>query len=273
MGTNSKKIKQEASAEEGSSKHPWLSVSPGQETFQDCPVRKKGHQTGISGPTTPGNKTSLASVETGHSGMFQGCEVGGYMKAEPDHFAQTSPTQGDDIPAVCLTIQPTEEDYEYQPRKRMRRENFTPVREVRQDGGQHQSSVSVFFPQEKTTLCSAQPTWPVPIISSLAPVHYNPYYLLPVPYVSSLSYHIDLARSYMEEGRDHHCIYLQTGQIVPAFLSGETGQQPNSTQKVLSGSFTLESHTQPSVITNQQLSSNRNEANKSEEDIDVAGLL
>lgn len=76
----------------------------------------------------------------------------------------------------------------------MRRENFTPVREVRQDGGQHQSSVSVFFPQEKTTLCSAQPTWPVPIISSLAPVHYNPYYLLPVPYVSSLSYHIDLAR-------------------------------------------------------------------------------
>lgn len=77
----------------------------------------------------------------------------------------------------------------------------------------------------------------------------------------------------MEEGRDHHCIYLQTGQIVPASLSGETGQQPNSTQKVLSGSFTLESHTQPSVITNQQLSSNRNEANKSEEDIDVVGLL
>uniref|UniRef100_A0A669BMS9 Uncharacterized protein n=2 Tax=Oreochromis TaxID=8139 RepID=A0A669BMS9_ORENI len=109
METNSKKIKQEASAEEGSSKHPWLSVSPGQETFQDCPVRKKGHQTGISGPTTPGNKTSLASVETGHSGMFQGCGVGGYMKAEPDHFTQTSPTQGDDIPAVCLTIQPTEE--------------------------------------------------------------------------------------------------------------------------------------------------------------------
>ncbi|XP_031594980.2 lymphoid enhancer-binding factor 1 [Oreochromis aureus] len=358
METNSKKIKQEASAEEGSSKHPWLSVSPGQETFQDCPVRKKGHQTGISGPTTPGNKTSLASVETGHSGMFQGCGVGGYMKAEPDHFTQTSPTQGDDIPAVCLTIQPTEEDikqmqtgrdatgyikrplnafmvwahihrkvlqktmtrasikniniqlglewsklskeqqepyfqvaqklknihshqfpdYEYQPRKRMRRENFTPVREVRQDGGQHQSSVSFFSPQEKTTLCSAQPTWPVPIISSLAPVvshevHYNPYYLLPVPYVSSLSYHIDLARSFMEEGRDHHCIYLQTGQIVPAFLSGETAQQPNSTQKVLSGSFTLESHTQPSVITNQQLSSNRNEANKSEEDIDVVGLL
>lgn len=74
----------------------------------------------------------------------------------------------------------------------------------------------------------------------------------------------------MEEGRDHHCIHPQTGQIVPASLSEETVQQPNSTE--LSGSFTLESHTQPS-ITNQQLSSNRNEANKSEGDIDVVGLF
>lgn len=89
-------------------------------------------------------------------------------------------------------------DYEYQPRKRKHREYFTPVQEARQDWGQHQFSFSPFFPQEKTTLCSAQPTCPVPIISS-APagfykVYYNPCYLLPVPYVSSLSYHIDLTR-------------------------------------------------------------------------------
>lgn len=63
METNSKRIKEEA--EEGSSKPLWLSVSPGQETFQDCPVKKERHQSGISGPTTPRNKTSLASVETG----------------------------------------------------------------------------------------------------------------------------------------------------------------------------------------------------------------
>ncbi|XP_005926392.1 uncharacterized protein LOC102288551 isoform X3 [Haplochromis burtoni] len=282
METNSKRIKQEEEeAEEGSSKHPWLSVSPGQETFRDCPVKKEGHQSGISGPTTPRNKTSLASVETGNNGMFQGCGVGGYLKEEPDHFARTSPTQGDDIPAVCFTIQPTEEDYGYQPRKRKHREYFTPVKytgqEATQDRGQHQSSFPPFFPQEKTTLCSVQPTCPVPIISS-APavsykVYYNPYYLLPVPYVSSLSYHIDLARSSMEEGRAHHCIHPQTGQIVPAFLSRETAQQPNSTEKILSGSFTLESYTQPSILTNQQLSSNRNEANKSEGEIDVVGLF
>lgn len=93
-------------------------------------------------------------------------------------------------------------DYGYQPRKRKHREYFTPVKytgqEATQDRGQHQSSFPPFFPQEKITLCSVQPTCPVPIISS-APavsykVYYNPYYLLPVPYVSSLSYHIDLAR-------------------------------------------------------------------------------
>ncbi|XP_013764940.1 transcription factor SOX-30 isoform X2 [Pundamilia nyererei] len=338
METNSKRIKQEEEeAEEGSSKHPWLSVSPGQETFRDCPVKKEGHQSGISGPTTPRNKTSLASVETGNNGMFQGCGVGGYLKEEPDHFARTSPTQGDDIPAVCFTIQPTEEDikqmqtgrdatghikrplnafmvwtrihrkvlqktmtrssfknisiqlglewsklskeqkepyfrvahklknihshqfpdYGYQPRKRKHREYFTPVKytgqEATQDRGQHQSSFPPFFPQEKITLCSVQPTCPVPIISSAPAVSYK---------VSS-----------MEEGRAHHCIHPQTGQIVPASLSGETAQQPNSTEKVLSGSFTLESHTQPSILTNQQLSSNRNEANKSEGDIDVVGLF
>lgn len=66
METNSKRIKQEEEeAEEGSSRHPWLSVSPGQETFRDCSVKKEGHQSGISGPTTPRNKTSLASVEKG----------------------------------------------------------------------------------------------------------------------------------------------------------------------------------------------------------------
>lgn len=43
METNSKRIKQEEEeAEEGSSRHPWLSVSPGQETFRDCPVKKEG---------------------------------------------------------------------------------------------------------------------------------------------------------------------------------------------------------------------------------------
>ncbi|XP_039887988.1 transcription factor SOX-30-like isoform X2 [Simochromis diagramma] len=335
METNSKRIKEEA--EEGSSKHPWLSVSPGQETFQDCPVKKEGHQSGISGPTTPRNKTSLASVETGNKGMFQGCGVGGYLKEEPDHFARTSPTQGDDIPAVCFTIQPTEEDikqmqtgrdatghikqplnafmvwtrihrkvlqktmtrgsfknisiqlglewsklskeqkepyfqvahklknihshqfpdYGYQRRKRKHREYFTPVKhtgqEATQDRGQHQSSFPPLFPQEKTTLCSVQPMCPVPIISSAPAVSYK---------VSS-----------MEEGRAHHWIHPQTGQIVPASLSGETAQQPNSTEKVLSGSFTSESHTQPSILTNQQLSSNRNEANKSEGDIDVVGLF
>ncbi|XP_030601821.1 transcription factor Sox-3-like [Archocentrus centrarchus] len=352
MATSTKQVKQEAAAEGDNSEHARFGINPGQETSQHPPIRKKA--------PLEGSRDDGQSDE-----KFRTCGAGAPVKPDPDDLTQTSPTLGDDSPARCLTVLPTEEDikqmqsgqdasgyikrplnafmvwahihryvlqtafpqasvrnirvqlglewsklsekqkqpyfdaaqklkdihsqrfpdYEYRPRKRTHRKDFAPEQEAGQAGGQHhESSVSFFLSKPKETLSLAQPMCPGPTMFPCPPIYpymggYNPCPCV-LPYClmgCNSCFQIHHSSSSMEEQRTHHYAHLQMDQIALASLSRETVQQVHyqsySSNKVLNGSFTSESYTQPSLITNQQLSSNGNEDSKCEEDIDVVGLF